>query len=106
MRPRLAFLPLVKPRRFWWHGGAEEDPMGMWHYMDGGMAFGMVIWWLLGVLLIAALIVALWRLAAPTQFRAGLPEEPSSARRLLDERFARGEIDEAEYRKRRQVLSE
>lgn len=81
--------------------------MHMWPYMDGGMMLGMALWWLLGALLILGLIVALFRLAgAPTQYRATLPEEPSGARRILDERFARGEIDEDEYRRRRKLLSD
>lgn len=82
--------------------------MGMWHDMGGGMALGMALWGLLGVLLIVGVIVALFRLAGPlpTQFRGNLPEEPTSARRILDERFARGEIDQEEYQKRRQLLRE
>lgn len=80
----------------------------MWHYMDGGMALGMALWGVLGALLIVAVVVALFRLSSPVapQFRASLPVEPDSARRILDERFAKGEIDEEEYRKRRQLLSE
>lgn len=81
--------------------------MGMWHGMDGGMGFGMALWGLLGVLLVLGLIVALFRLAGPpVQFRSETPETPPSARRILDERFARGEIDEAEYRRRRQALND
>jgi len=82
--------------------------MGMWHYMDGGMALGMALWGVLGALLIVAVVLALIRLSSPVspQFRASLPVEPDSARRILDERFAKGEIDEEEYRKRRQLLSE
>ena len=35
---------------------------------------------------------------------AGASEARSSARQILDERYARGEIDEAEYRRRRDEL--
>jgi len=49
---------------------------------------------------IGALIVA-W-LRNPVS----LPKGPSSAMRLLEERFARGEIDREEFLERREVLSE
>ncbi len=35
---------------------------------------------------------------------AGGPQARSSARQILDERFARGEIEDEEYRRRRQEL--
>jgi putative membrane protein len=34
----------------------------------------------------------------------GPPPQAGSARRILDERFARGEIDEADYRRRADLL--
>jgi len=33
------------------------------------------------------------------------PDGPSDAQRLLDERFARGELDEDDYTRRRELLS-
>ena len=35
---------------------------------------------------------------------SGAPGDAESARRILDERFARGEIDEGDYRRRRAQL--
>ncbi|HEY9854168.1 MAG TPA: SHOCT domain-containing protein [Stenomitos sp.] len=76
--------------------------------MDGATGLGMALWGLLGALLVLGFGMVLMRLSRPVspEFRANLPEEPTGARRLLDERFARGEIDEEEYRKRRQLLSD
>ncbi|WP_006243360.1 SHOCT domain-containing protein [Mycolicibacterium tusciae] len=68
---------------------------------------GMGGWWvvwpllvLMGVLLLGYLV---YRLAAS---RSGgqSPGGVSSARRILDERYARGEIDDQEYRQRRSEL--
>lgn len=72
----------------------------------GGMAGGM---WLFSLLVVAALL-ALGYLALRTATGgrpgAGPPagEASDAARRLLDERYARGEIDEEEYRRRRDGL--
>lgn len=77
-----------------WYGGWGA---GAW------MGVGMLVFW---VLVIAA-IIALVRSAGP-----GRPEQPDAARgqrpadalQVLDERFARGEVNEAEYRQRRSIL--
>lgn len=73
--------------------------------MMGGA--GMGGWWvvwpllvLMGVLLLGYLV---YRLAASRS--GGQPTSAvSSARRILDERYARGEIDDQEYRQRRSEL--
>jgi putative membrane protein len=74
----------------------------MWNEGYGGD------WWVMGVfmLLFVVLIVGggAWLLN-----RAGKPPSSpavtgSTARRILDERFARGEISEDEYRQRRNLL--
>lgn len=84
----------------------------MWNHMTGGMGIGMglwmAIWGLVGVLLVALMVVALLRLLPPSAptFRGSMPEAPHRARQLLDERYARGEIDEAEYLARRRRLEE
>jgi putative membrane protein len=72
----------------------------MWWYDGGGsplMLSIMVVFW---VLLLGALYVAVRELPAR--------REPggSSARRLLDERLARGEIDEEDYVRRRDLLDD
>ncbi|SCG60133.1 SHOCT domain-containing protein [Micromonospora halophytica] len=71
----------------------------MW---DGAMAGWMIVW----SILILAGLVAIIMLAVRT-FSGG-PEGRTggrtSARRILDERYARGEISDEEYRQRRQTL--
>ena len=72
-----------------------------WHHDGPG-------WWIAFVLLFWAVVIGglfllvtrgPWRAA-----RAGAPRE--SALEVLERRYARGEIDVDEYRKRRAVLSE
>ncbi|MEV4483256.1 SHOCT domain-containing protein [Micromonospora coxensis] len=62
----------------------------------GAMMFG---WVLLTVLLVGA---AVWLLVRDARPVAG--DDGSSARRLLDERYARGELDTDEYHQRRAAL--
>ncbi len=73
----------------------------MWHYDDGwgswaAMSIGMVAFWAL----IAVVVVAVVRSLRDDGGRRG-----DDALRVLDERFARGDIDEHEYRTRRELLS-
>lgn len=58
---------------------------------------------------VAVCILALWGLVAAivvalTPTGTGAAHAPSTAMQILDERFARGEIDEAEYQQRTQLL--
>jgi putative membrane protein len=77
--------------------------MGWWGY--AWMAVGMVVFWALVVLAIVAVVryVANDRRVdahpAPPQ-----TAPPPSAEQILAARFARGEIDEAEFRERSAVL--
>ncbi len=75
---------------------ASWGHMGGWGW-PGGLV--MVGWWLL----IAGAIIAAVRFGA-----SGRSTAPGrrSAREILDERFARGEIDRAEYRERLEVLEQ
>lgn len=81
----------------------------MMRYGDGGVGWGawivmvamMVVFW--GA--IAWVIVTLIRQRSPEPQQPG-EGTPSSPLRILDERFARGEIDDEEYRRRRAVLRE
>lgn len=62
------------------------------HWGDGAFGMGwMWIWWLLGLLVVVAVVRALMR---P---RGGGPAGGESPEQALKQRFARGEIDREEY---------
>ena len=73
--------------------------------MNGWMVGWMWFWPLLVLAGLLLLIYGVVRLAQSTPSVPGDVERGSSARRILDERFARGEIDEDDYRRRRAQLS-
>lgn len=72
--------------------------------MDGTMGWAW-IWPVLVLIGLALLAYVAYRLA---QGRATPPAPPAagpSARQILDQRYARGEIDDDEYRRRRDELT-
>jgi putative membrane protein len=71
-------------------------------HMSGWAWFGMIA----GTVLLVALVVAgiVWLARAGQPSRTSLPASPSPED-LLAERFARGEIDEGEYRNRLATLN-
>ena len=77
------------------------------HMWDGGWGWGgwlvmtisMLLFW--GAL-IALAVWAIRQLAAPRDRDRG--ERPASALAILEERYARGEIDREEFERRRAVL--
>jgi putative membrane protein len=71
----------------WWEGG------GMWFG-----PVGMILW----LAVLVAIIVALVRWLGGTA--GGAERSVRSARDILDERYARGEIDRDEYVKRKQDI--
>jgi putative membrane protein len=77
--------------------------------MGGGWAMGWM--WVWPTLVGAGLVIIGYVAVRLAQGRQSLSptsagaESGSAARRILDERYARGEIDEVEYRHRRDVLS-
>ncbi|MEV1143244.1 SHOCT domain-containing protein [Micromonospora sp. NPDC049799] len=62
----------------------------------------MIIWPILILAGLVALVVLAVR--AFSRWPGGHTGEPASARRILDERYARGDINDEEYRQRRQSL--
>ena len=68
-----------------------------------GWGFGWM--WIWPVLTLAGLVLLVYGVVRLVQGRSsGVGGPGSSARRILDERFAQGEIDEDEYRRRRAEL--
>lgn len=86
----------------YWHDGMGFA--GWW-----AMGLGMLLFW--GVVIGGVALLVRWAVGnrgprhedGPGGGGHG-PVEDRGARRLLDERFARGEIDVEEYRHRREVL--
>lgn len=72
-----------------------------------GMMFGMLLWDLIGLAILAFLAAAIVRLfiGRPTTFLGALSTRQPDAKSILDERYARGEIAEEEYERRRQTLT-
>jgi putative membrane protein len=69
--------------------------------MDGGMGG----WWMgAGSLVFIVLVVLVVLLLVRHTNEPGYPETTHDARDILAERFARGEIDEQEYRSRLDAL--
>ncbi len=76
----------------------------MWRWGGGGMFGGglaMILFWAVIILLIVLVVRGLSGGSAP---RASAPPE-NSALRILQERFARGEIDKQEFEDRRKTLA-
>ncbi|MBM7797209.1 putative membrane protein [Microlunatus panaciterrae] len=89
------------------------EPWGNGWGMHGGMGWGgLLLAGLLALLIIAVVAVgAVWilrRRADGGQPRPGQVEHGgvSDAERVLNERFARGDIDEEEYQRRRTILQQ
>lgn len=71
--------------------------------MGGGFGFGgvgMILFWIV----IIGAVVVLVRALAGGQWGGGQISGGRSARQVLDERFARGEIDRDEYEEKRRLL--
>lgn len=78
-----------------------------WDHMGG---WGMVWGWLFLALLIVGLVVLVVVLVRLLSARGQRPDDSPSghsrAREVLDERYARGEIDDTEYDERRRRLDD
>ena len=65
----------------------------------------MIFAWIFAIGGIVALAFVVYRHFHGDRTQQDNSAGPSSARTILDERFARGEIDENEYRQRRETLN-
>jgi len=89
---------------------------GMWHHGYGGWGWGWGSWILTAMILtvffalvITAIVAAVRYLGGPGRHHGPADHGAQPGRRpedLLAERFARGEIDDEEYRRRIIVLRE
>jgi putative membrane protein len=79
----------------------SDHDMSGWGYT--GMVIGMVLFWILVIVGIIALIRSSTG-QTPTRAVPQLPPYTDSPEQLLAVRFARGEIDEADYQQRLAVL--
>lgn len=72
-------------------------------HMDGTWMWPVMI---MSTIVLVALALAMgWALARPTrQDPSDRSDRPDRARDILDERFAKGELDADEYRARREAL--
>jgi putative membrane protein len=78
--------------------------MMMWGYGDVGAWWMVLIAVLIPVLVIAAIVIAvIYTSRAVSPSRGAVT---SNARSILEERFARGEIDEDEFRRRLTTLGQ
>jgi putative membrane protein len=80
----------------YWNGGGWGWGWAGWV----AMVLMMLIFW--GA--IAWVVVAVVRHGGLTSSESSRGEQPPDPLRILDERFARGEIDDDEYQRRREVL--
>lgn len=86
----------------WW------DTDGYGHMSGWGMGWGGGLFMLLLLLALVAVVVAVVVAVMRTSGDSGAstrPDADSDAVRLLEARFARGEIDEQDYLRRRSLLS-
>jgi putative membrane protein len=89
-------LPVfAQPLRPFAPRGFGPHPHGPWL----AAAFGVFM--LLRALVVIGLVVLVWKLVSAR----GLWQRPDPATQVLRERYARGEIGEEEYRKRRETLA-
>lgn len=94
------------------NGRGLVDRDDVWAGMHYGMGWGgwllMIIVVLLFAALVVAVVLALLRSSGGLRGSGGgaasAPRGAGSAQQVLDERYARGEIEEEEYLRRRSVL--
>jgi putative membrane protein len=80
----------------------------MWGWMMGGAApLGWLLWLVVGLLVVASLVVLLvltWQHRSPSPEAGTAETRAPTPREILDQRYARGEIDHDDYIRRREEL--
>ena len=88
----------------------QRDASDMyWDHMTGWGWMMLLLWTIVLIVLAAGIIWAILATSRPSSTHetpSSAPDAPPSARELLDQRLARGEIDTEEYQQRRRVLEE
>ncbi|MBG0780962.1 MAG: SHOCT domain-containing protein [Bacteroidales bacterium] len=69
----------------------------------GGMGFGMGWWWIIGIILMAAIIWAIVRSFGQSNNLNNTANQ-KSALDILNERYARGEIEKEEFETKKRDL--
>ena len=90
---------------------AQSGPSGSWghHGMMGGSGWfmGLIMMLLFLALVVGVVVLAVrWSGGIGGDMGGSPQRDRSRAGAILEERFARGEIDEEEFRKRKQALEE
>lgn len=81
------------------HGNETHHPMEDWH-MGGGWWF-----WFIIMIVVGLVVIILVYLVLKEEGDRGMSSySEKSAEKILDERFARGEIDEDEYKQMKKEL--
>jgi len=84
-------------RDFWWHPG-----WGWGHMIFGGLM--MIAFW--GGLILLIVVLVRWLGGGSASGHASSPASRQTPLEILQERFAKGEIDKEEYEERRKLLSD
>jgi putative membrane protein len=69
----------------------------------GGMGFGMGWWWIIGIIIVAAIVWGIVRTPGQNNNLDNTANQ-KTALDILNERFARGEIDKEEFEERKVEL--
>lgn len=86
----------------WWEPGGTMGGYG-WGHM-GWMPFMGMLFWLFVLFLIAAAVMGLTRRRGSAFGRPGKEERRSRGLEILEERYARGEINRDEYLQKKQDI--
>ncbi len=90
-----------------WADMAGEGANGHGHMWGGGWAhwiFGPVMMILFIAVIVAVVVLVVRWLGGTGDAGGGAGARPKAAQDILEERFARGEIDKEEFEQRRQAL--